>query len=109
MPSTTSSSLRIVPSCLTNGSSELTEPDLRRLHDVAEIAYADRCAVLHFDHGGADVVGSLHQADGAHVQRLLAALDEPTARVDVVVDERLLDLRTGTARSDTSLLGSSCT
>ena len=45
-----------------------------------------------FDHGGGDVVGGLHQADGAHIQRLLAALDESTAGVGVVVGERLLDL-----------------
>ena len=44
-------------------------------------------------HGGADVVGVLHQADGADVVGLLPFLDEAAATVDVVVGQRLLDLR----------------
>ena len=56
---------------LADGLAELPEADLGRLHDVAEIADAHRRAVLHLDDGGADVVGGLHQSDGADVERLL--------------------------------------
>jgi hypothetical protein len=37
----------------------------------------------------------LHEADGADIQSLLATLDESAASVDVVGDQRLLDLRQG--------------
>ena len=71
MPSTTSSSLMMVPSSLADGFAQLPEADFGGLHDVAQIADADRSAILYFDDGGGDVVGGLHQADGAHVERLL--------------------------------------
>ena len=51
-----------------------------------------------FKHDRADVVGVLHQPDGADVDGLLAVLDEAAAGVDVVVRQRLLHLRRCSAR-----------
>ena len=51
---------------------------------IAEIAHANRSAVLHFDNGGGNVVGRLHQSHRTNIQRLLAAFDESAAGVSVV-------------------------
>src|SRR5260370_16622200 len=75
-----------------DGFSELPQTNLGRLHDDGDVANANRRPVHTLDDGGGDVVGGLHEADGAHVERLLAAFDESTASVGVVVGERLLDL-----------------
>ena len=93
MPSTTSSSLRIVPSSLRMVFPSWPRRTFGACTTFPEIAHADRRAVLHFDDGGGDVVGGLHEADGANIQGLLAALDESAAGVDVVGDQRLLNLR----------------
>src|SRR5579862_9900661 len=78
---------------IAEGLAELPEAHLWSLHDVAKIADADRRAILHLDDGGGDVVGRLHESDSADVESLLAALDESAAGVDVVGDQRLLNLR----------------
>ena len=83
-----------------DGLAQLAEANFGRLHDIAEIADADGSSVLHFDDGGGDVVGGLHEADSADVQGLLAALDESAAGVDVVGDQRVLDLRQRQAVGD---------
>src|ERR1700686_2166655 len=72
--------------------SELPQTNLGRLHDDGDVPDADGRSIHALDDGGGDVVGRLHQADGAHVELLLAAFDESAARVSVVVSERLLDL-----------------
>ena len=85
---------------LADGFAELSEADFGSLHYVAQIADADWSSVLYFHDGGGDVVGGLHEADGADVQGLLAALDESAAGVDVVRDQRVLDLRQRQAVGD---------
>src|SRR5579864_8954523 len=64
--------------------SKLSEAYLRGLNDIPEITDPHRSSVLYFDDGGRDVVGGLHQADGADIQCLFAALNETAASVDVV-------------------------
>ena len=76
-----------------NGFAELAEANLWRLKHRSQIADTHGCSVLHFDDGSGDVVSGLHEADGADVQGLLAALDESAAGVDVVGDQRAFDLR----------------
>ena len=75
-----------------NGLPELSETNLGRLHDDGDVADADGRSIHALDDGGGNVVGGLHEADGAHVERLLAAFDESAAGVGVVIGERLLDL-----------------
>src|SRR5580698_229740 len=61
---------------IANGFAELTQAYFWRLHDDRKIAYPDGGAVLHFYDRGRDVIRSLHQANRAHIQCLLAALNE---------------------------------
>ena len=75
-----------------DGFSQLPQTNLGRLHDNGDVADADGRSIHALDDGGGDVVGGLHEADGAHVERLLATLDESAAGVGVVVGERQFDL-----------------
>jgi len=68
------------PNCL----SQLTQTNSRGLHNDAQIAHSDWSAVLHPHNCGSNIVSGLHQADGAHIECLLAALDKATAGIDVV-------------------------
>ena len=63
----------------------LTQADLGSLADQADIAHAHRDPVLRLQHDGRDVIGGFDQAHGSDVDGLLAALDEASAGVDVVV------------------------
>src|SRR5215472_4632480 len=75
-----------------NSFSELTEADLGRLHDFAKIADADWGPINDFDEGGFEIGSGGHQTHGANVESLLAALNEASASVRVVVGEGLLHL-----------------
>ena len=76
-----------------DGFTELSEADFRRLDHAAEIANPHWSSILHFDDRGGDVISSLHQANGADIQGLLAAFDESAAGVNVVGQQRILHLR----------------
>src|SRR5260370_4062376 len=67
-----------------DGFSQLPQTNLGRLHDDGHVANATRRPVHTLDDGGGEVVGGLHQADGAHVDRLLAPFDVYTATDGVV-------------------------
>src|SRR5208282_6381475 len=68
-----------------DGFAELAETNLGCLHDDGNVANADGGSIHALDDGSGDVAGRLHEADGAHIERLLAALDKSAARVGVVV------------------------
>src|SRR5262249_36409147 len=78
-----------------NRFAQLSQSNSGRLHDVVQIADSDWRTVLYFHYGGADILRCLHQADSPDVYGLLSELDEPAAGIDVVRDQRLLDLRQG--------------
>ena len=99
----------IVPSSLRISLAQLPQPDFRRLHHLPQIPHPHRSAVLHFDHCGADIVGSLHQSHGADVQRLLATFDKSSACIGVVRGERLAPPAPATARRTPAFLDSTCT
>ncbi len=77
---------------LADGFAQLAETNLGCLYDDGEIADADGCSIHALNDRGGNIVGGLHQADGTHIERLLAALDESATGVGIVVSERLLDL-----------------
>src|SRR5260370_1087043 len=70
----------------------MPETNLGALYANGDVPDAHGRPIHALDDGGGNVAGGLHEADGAHVERLLAAFDESTASVGVVVGERLLDL-----------------
>ena len=77
---------------MTDCFAELSQPYLGRLNHNAEITNAYGSAVRDFNHRGSNVVRVCHQANGTDVQRLLTALDETPAGIDIVVAESLFHL-----------------
>ncbi len=78
---------------VTNGLAQLAQANLGTLGHDRDVAHPHRRSVLYLQHGRANVVGGLHQPHGANVVGLLAFLDEASAAVDVIGNERLLHLR----------------
>ena len=75
-----------------NGLADLAQLDLGAFDHRRDIANPHRRAVLDRDDGCADVVDRLHQAHGAHIERLLAPFDVAAAAVHVIGSQRLLDV-----------------
>ena len=71
---------------------KLAETNFGSLRHIAKIADADGRAVLHLNHGLANVRCVLHQSKDADVEHLLAVFEEVTAGVDVVRGKRLFHL-----------------
>ena len=65
---------------------------MRPLCDHAKILHADRRAAFRGDDRVPDVLNVLDQADLAHIDLLLAFLDEAAASIGVVIGELLFDL-----------------
>ena len=92
MPSTTSSSLMTVPSSWRMVLPSCPSRTFGACTTVPRSRTRTGVPFCDFDHGGRDVVGGLHQADGAHVQRLLTTLNESAAGIGIVVGQRLFHL-----------------
>src|ERR1700693_3378988 len=77
---------------MVNGFSELAEANLRTLRNDRNILHPQRCAILGQDHRAFDVLGSIDQSDGTHVDLLQTRLYEAPSCVDVIIRKLLLDL-----------------
>ena len=75
-----------------NGSGKLSEANLRTLRNHGNILHPERRAILGHDDRPFDVLDTVDQPDGAHVDLLQTLLDEASAGVHIVVGELLLDL-----------------
>jgi hypothetical protein len=76
-----------------NGFRKLPQPNFRTLRNHRNIPYPKRRAVLGQDDRSLNVLASVNQPDGAHVDLLQAFLYEAAAGIHIVVRELLLDLR----------------
>ena len=83
-----------------NGFGKLPQPNFRTLRNDRNILHPKRRAILGDDDRLCNVLGPVHQSDGAHVDLLQTFLYETAACVGIVVRELLLDLRQTQAVSD---------
>src|ERR1019366_2863521 len=83
------------PIVVTNRLAQSAEAYFRALRHYGDIADTHRGAVLGSQHSCADVIGVLHESNSANVVRLLSFLDKAAPAVQVVVGQRLFDLRHG--------------
>src|SRR5271169_433219 len=81
-----------LPILTVKGSRKLTEANLRTLRNHGNVLDPQRRAILGYDDGAFDVLGTVDQSHRPHVDLLQTLLNEAAAGVDVVAGELLLDL-----------------
>lgn len=72
---------------------DLAQPDLRALHHRGYILHADGRAVHRLNQRVPNIVHTGKQSDRANIDLLLSLLNKTAARVDVVCNQLLLNLR----------------